>query len=135
MGRIQSFLLGAFGYGLIELIWRGNTHIAMAVCGGAGFCALRLINRHTRGLPPLVSAVGAAIIISAIELIGGVICNLLLGLDIWDYSEIPFNLLGQVCATYFCLWILLCGVILDIMKRVPVRAASCISCSHSNVSS
>jgi len=121
MTLIQRFLFGAFSYGLIELVWRGNTHISMAVCGGLGFCTLHFVGRHTRGLPPLVPAVGAAIIISVIELIGGVICNMLLGLEVWDYSDIPFNLLGQVCATYFCLWILLCGVILEIMKRKAIR--------------
>ena len=28
----------------------------------------------------------------------------MLGLDVWDYSKVPFNFLGQVCVLYSVLW-------------------------------
>ena len=30
-----------------------------------------------------------------------------MGLEIWDYSDLPYNLLGQVCLLYMNLWFLL----------------------------
>lgn len=43
-----------------------------------------------------------------IEFVSGYILNIKLGLDIWDYSSIPFNLMGQICLPYGILWFFLC---------------------------
>ena len=37
----------------------------------------------------------------------GVILNIWLKLDIWDYSREPFNLYGQICLFYALIWFLL----------------------------
>ena len=37
----------------------------------------------------------------------GIIFNLTLGLSVWDYSNIPLNLFGQICAVYSVLWVAL----------------------------
>ena len=31
---VVMFLFGGFGYGLIEVLWRGRTHWSMVLCGG-----------------------------------------------------------------------------------------------------
>ena len=45
----------------------------------------------------------------------GCIVNLWLGWDVWDYSGMPGNILGQVCPRYFLLWlpVSLAGILLD----------------------
>lgn len=57
----------------------------------------------------------SAVIITIFEFITGCIVNLWLGWAVWDYSDLPFNLLGQICLYYFLLWIPLSavGIVLD----------------------
>ena len=42
---------------------------------------------------------GTAIIL-ILELVSGMILNVWLRLDIWDYSNEPFNVCGQICLPY-----------------------------------
>lgn len=49
----------------------------------------------------------SAITILAFEFVGGCIVNLWLGLDIWDYTHMAFNLLGQICLQYGIYWLLI----------------------------
>ncbi len=49
----------------------------------------------------------SALIITTVELITGVIVNLWLGLNVWDYSKQPYNLLGQICLLYTNIWFFL----------------------------
>lgn len=101
------FLLGFYGYPLIEILWRGHTHWSMAITGGTcfltvyGFCNL---SKNTTVAEKCV--IGAALI-TGIELLSGVAVNGLMGLKVWDYSKMPFNLFGQICLTYYFLWALL----------------------------
>lgn len=41
------------------------------------------------------------------EFTSGVFINIVLGLGVWDYSALPFNVLGQVCLPFSALWLLL----------------------------
>ena len=44
-------------------------------------------------------------VITGVELVMGLLLNRLMGFNIWDYSNVPLNLLGQVCLPYsFCGW-------------------------------
>ena len=50
----------------------------------------------------------------------GLILNVWLKLDIWDYSRLPGNLWGQVCLKYALLWVVLAGtaiVLFDWMRH------------------
>ena len=53
------------------------------------------------------SLIGAVVITSA-EFIVGVTVNLIFKWNVWDYSAIPFNFIGQICLRYCILWFLLC---------------------------
>lgn len=62
-----------------------------------------------------------ALFVTAIELVVGVPLNLMLGLHIWDYSSLPFNLLGQICLPFTVLWFflaLLCIFVDDWLRYV-----------------
>jgi uncharacterized membrane protein len=56
-----------------------------------------------------------ALLTTFVELISGLILNVWLGLGIWDYSNLPFNFMGQICLPFFFAWIALScvAIILD----------------------
>ena len=49
----------------------------------------------------------SSVIVTAIEFIAGVILNIWLKLDIWDYGNLKFNLLGQISLRTSVIWFLL----------------------------
>lgn len=68
-----------------------------------------------------VQAFICALLITTAEFIAGLILNIHLGLGIWDYSNMPGNLLGQVCPQFFAIWVVLSGagiVMLDWMRYI-----------------
>ena len=78
----------------------------MFVLGGLCFVLLGLLNEGARPeLPMVVQALFGACVITALELATGLVVNVGLGLDVWDYSRLPGNFLGQICLPYFLLWI------------------------------
>ena len=103
-------------YFLIELFWRGHSHWTMAVIGGVFFILIGDINEFIPWNMPLILQGGiGSVVITAMELFCGVVLNLWLKLDIWDYSTMPFNFLGQICLPLSLLWVALSivAVILD----------------------
>lgn len=111
------FLIGGCLYTWIEILWRGYTHWAMFILGGLCFVIMGLLNEHIFPwhLSLMMQAIISAVIITVFEFMTGCIVNLWLGWQIWDYSRLPFNLLGQICLYYFLLWIPLSvvGIVLD----------------------
>lgn len=101
------FLFGGFGYGLIEVLWRGRTHWSMVLCGGICFLTMHLVNTGMRRRSIFLRAFVCMLCITAVEFAVGCIVNIGLHLDIWDYSEMKFQLLGQVCLLYSFFWYLL----------------------------
>ncbi len=105
------FFFGGVSYLLIELLWRGYTHWSMGVLGGVCFVLLGLINeKYTWDIPLWIQMLIGTFIITSLEFIAGCILNLWLGLRVWDYYDMPLNILGQVCLPYMILWFLLSPV-------------------------
>lgn len=100
----------------MELGFRGWTHWTMFFLGGLCFVALGLINEiiSWEMLMWQQMVIGACII-TGLEFITGCIVNLWLGWNVWDYSSIPGNFLGQICPQFLALWLLvaLAGIMLD----------------------
>ena len=112
------FLFGSGGllYILIELIWRGYSHWTMFALGGICFVFLGLINEILPWQMPLwMQVVIGAIGITILEFLTGCVVNRWLGWGVWDYSNLPGNILGQICPQYMILWlpVSLAGIILD----------------------
>lgn len=101
------FLFGAVGYCLIEILWRGHTHPSMAIVGGICFILIYIINKYLPDNSCVTKAILCALVISAIEFSAGILLNIVMQLDVWDYSKIPFNLMGQICLRYSVLWFFL----------------------------
>lgn len=105
------YIIGGTGYMLIEILWRGRTHWTMGLLGGLCFAIMGLINEiFTYNMYMLTQCVISAIVITIFEFITGCIVNLHFGLGVWDYSNMPFNLLGQICLLFSFLWVLLSAV-------------------------
>lgn len=101
------FLIGAVGYGLIEIIWRGYTHISMLFAGGICFNIFSVIHKIYGKKSLLKICIIGSAAVTAVEFVFGLIFNIILGKRVWDYSKQPFNILGQVCLLYSLFWGLL----------------------------
>lgn len=110
------FLVGGFVYGGIEIIFRGYSHISMLAAGGICFILIGLINElFTWNIAFISQMVISSLVITAVEFIFGLIVNVWLGLNVWDYSQQPYNLMGQVCILYSIIWFFISplAIILD----------------------
>lgn len=104
---IFAFLMGYFIYSLIEIINRGYTHWTMALTGGAVLAILYYINSR-RTMTLIKSCFIGSVVITAIEFAVGVFDNIIMKWNVWDYSDVPLNLLGQICLPFSAAWFLLC---------------------------
>lgn len=110
------FLIGAGLYALIEVLFRGHTYWTMAVLGGVLFLLLGGINNNLSWDMPLIwQSVLGAVIVTAAELLAGLVLNVWLGLGIWDYSDVPYNFMGQICPQFSAAWagLSLIAILLD----------------------
>lgn len=117
---ITLFDIGGLIYVLLELLWRGWSHWTMFILGGLCFVSLGLINEVLPWKMPLwQQMLLGACIVTALEFLTGYLVNLWLGWGVWDYSNMPGNILGQVCPQYFLLWmpVSLTGIVLDDILR------------------
>lgn len=105
------FVIGGLLYLLIELVFRGHTHWTMFFVGGLCFVLVGAINEVIPWDTPLViQCVIGGVIITAVEFVSGCIINLWLGWAVWDYRDMPFNLLGQICLPFSLLWVLISAI-------------------------
>lgn len=114
------FVVGGIVYNLIEILWRGYSHWTMFILGGICFICLGLINEFIPwDMPLCIQMLIGAVIITTLEYITGYIVNIKLGMNVWDYSDLPFNLDGQICILFSVLWyfISVIGIILDDIIR------------------
>ena len=101
--QAAMFLLGGTGYVGLEYLWRGRSHISMFVAGGVCFLLLGKLTEIKPRLPWAVRCLLGAGIITMVELAVGLIANR--DYHVWDYRQMPFHFLGQVCLVYSLLWI------------------------------
>ena len=118
------FITGGLIYLLIEVLFRGWTHWSMFLVGGLCYLEIGLINELFPWSMALTSQMLiSALVITANEFVSGVILNLWLGWGVWDYTHMPYNLLGQVCLLFTVLWFLLSPlpIVLDDWMKYGLR--------------
>ena len=98
------FLIGGIGYGIIEIIFRGYTHWSMVVTGGICFLLFYILNFILKTNSIFVRCLIAMFIITTLELIVGIIVNIVLKWNVWDYSNRFMNFMGQICVLYSSIW-------------------------------
>lgn len=108
MKYLFLFLTGGFAYFYIEILYRGFSHFSMIICGGLAFILCGAINQLMQFKVSVISQmILSMFIITALEFITGYIVNIQLNWNVWDYSGLPFNLLGQICLAYSLIWLIL----------------------------
>lgn len=58
-------------------------------------------------MPIWLQSICCTLVITVTEFVAGLILNVWLGLGIWDYSDLPFNLMGQICLEFSAIWLIL----------------------------
>lgn len=116
-GRVLLMLVGALGFGLLEVLWRGFTHWTMLCAGAVGLLVIDYLDERAE-LCDWGKAALCALVITGLELIIGVAVNIYGGVGVWDYSAMPLNFLGQICALYAGIWLVLARITLPIRRRL-----------------
>lgn len=115
------FVIFGLLYCGLEILWRGYTHPSMFIVGGICCLLVGLINEITPNMSMWLQCLLSAIIITIIEFLSGCILNLWLNLGVWNYTNMPFNLLGQVCLPFSIAWFFLSYVAIkldDWLRRI-----------------
>ena len=122
--RVLSMLLWFFGgtlYFLIEVAYKTITshpeHISWTMLVLAVVLCIP-VERAGYQLPwacPLwLQSLACAALVTVVEFAAGCMLNLWLGLNVWDYSGIPLNLMGQICLPFSLAWWGLCAVFIPV---------------------
>lgn len=99
------FLTGFTVYPIIEIIFRGRTHYSMAIAGGVCVCLIdKICNEALAEKGIIRKCLCGGIIITAVEFIFGVVFNIILKMNVWNYSKLPLNILGQICLPFTLVW-------------------------------
>ncbi len=102
------FWLGGIVYQIIEMLWCGHTHWSMFLAGGASLILIDgLFTAFYNSIPTVIIIIICGIGISCIEFLTGCIFNLKLKSNVWDYSELKGNILGQICPRFTAYWCML----------------------------
>lgn len=115
---IIVFLLGGTLYPLLEISTRGYTHWTMAALGGSIFVILYRYNSKFPNKALWKKCIFGMAVITFLEFIVGCIANLGFGWQVWDYSNCPMNLFGQICLPYSAIWLVLCVPAFFICSRL-----------------
>lgn len=117
------FILGMM-YFTLEGIWRipkgGYANIVMLPIGGLCGLCVGSINQIPKfyNMKVVYQSIVGALIVTTIEFLSGLYLNVYLGLGIWDYSNLPFNILGQVCIPFSLIWLLIMPLCIWLEDRI-----------------
>ena len=113
MKRISEYLFlwavgGCMYYGF-EVLFRGFSHWSMFLLGGVCFLFFFIQGKMVRWQDPLWrQTLRCLVFVTAMEFITGIIVNKWLGMQVWDYSELPFQFMGQICLPFMVIFSGLC---------------------------
>ncbi|MGN0152518.1 MAG: hypothetical protein ACI39Q_08590 [Wujia sp.] len=101
---------GGILYFYMEIAFRGYSHYSMLICGGLCFVLVgyagRIILQHSRRpiwyIPAIM--VAGTLIITSMEFLTGIVVNVIFDMQVWDYSDQKYNVMGQICLPYSALW-------------------------------
>lgn len=97
------FYIGGSAYMILEFLWRGRSHGSMFLLGGLCFLLVGHLSKRLGKLPLAVQLIIFAAAITGAELLTGLLVNR--DYAVWDYRQMPFQYLGQICLNYSLLWI------------------------------
>jgi len=108
---LTLLIIGGSIYVGIEMLWRGHSHISMFFVGGLALICVGLLNEVLpHDTPFWKQIIYGDLIVLTIEFVSGIFLNIGLGLNVWDYSDMPFNIAGQICLPFALLWMPLVAI-------------------------
>lgn len=114
--QLILFSIGGGVYVAIEAIYRlimerPHTHWSMFILGGLAFIIIGQLNEHIGwDIPFWIQVLIGTVVVLFLEFVFGCILNIWLGLNVWDYTNLPFNLFGQICLPFAGLWVILVSI-------------------------
>ena len=97
------FYIGGTAYMILEFLWRGRSHGSMFLLGGLCFLLIGKLSNWLAKIPLAVQLLLFSAMITFLELLTGLAVNGSYG--VWDYREVPYNFLGQICLPFYFLWV------------------------------
>lgn len=79
------------------------------------------IAERCSGKSLFLKATLCALCVTGVELIFGIVFNIILKMNVWDYSTMPLNFLGQICPFYTLLWGILGLLCLPLARKLNER--------------
>lgn len=115
--------IGGIVYYCIEILFRGYSHVSMYILGGFCLVLIGLLNEiYSSNLYIELQILIGDIVVVFLEFITGLIVNIWLKLDVWDYTDMPFNIMGQICLPFALVWIpvIFVAILLDDFIRYEI---------------
>ena len=110
------FVFGGCAYYYLEVLFRGWSHWSMFLLGAVCFVFFSLQKKVPWWNQSLPWQLFRCLLFAFVgEFITGCMVNLWKGWAVWDYSEVPLNILGQVCLPMEIIFLLICyfALVLD----------------------
>ena len=110
------WFVGGSLYYFIEVLFRGYSHWTMFALGGICMMFFAFQGKVSCFREVLwKQVIRCAVFVTSCEFITGMIVNKYFQWNVWDYSEQPFHILGQVCLPFMVLFAILCvaGILLS----------------------
>ena len=107
---------GGSAYVTMEVFARARSHWSMFVLAAVVFISVGMLNELFSWETSLVWQVLIGVAVATLaELLTGLVVNVWLGWGVWDYSDMPGNIMGQICPQYTALWLplTLVAILLD----------------------
>lgn len=118
------WLTGGILYFYLEIAFRGYSHYSMLVCGGLCFLLVGKVGQKiektcdVKWIRIIKIMLYGTMIITGLEFLTGLIVNKTFEMGVWDYSDMKYNVLGQICLQYSFLWAVLSLVCVYIYRKL-----------------
>lgn len=115
MKKLSEYLflwaLGGCLYYFFEIFFRGFSHWSMFILGGICMVFFTVQGQMVHWADPLwMQILRCIIFVTAMEFITGIIVNKWLHMAVWDYSNQPFQIFGQICLPFMIIFSGLCAL-------------------------
>lgn len=82
---------------------------------------LSSVSKVTKNMGLLIKGILGGGLITVIEFFFGLVFNIILKKNVWDYSRLPLNINGQICALYSLIWMLLSMIFVPFAGRLSEK--------------
>lgn len=109
--EVVLFCIGGISYSIVEFLFKtfiskGTQSWTMMIVGGLAFILIGLINEvFPWSMLFQYQVIIGVSMVTALEYYSGLLINIKLNMHVWDYSQLPFNLNGQICLQFIIAWV------------------------------